>query len=39
VPAERVRRAGDVGPAIARARARPGPSLIEIMTDPSDLGP
>jgi benzoylformate decarboxylase len=39
VAAERVCDAADLGPAIDRARRHRGPSLIEVMTDPSDLGP
>lgn len=39
VAAERLCDAKEVGPAIERARAHGGPSLIEVMTDPADLGP
>jgi benzoylformate decarboxylase len=39
VAAERLASAKEIGPAIERARAHPGPSLIEVMTDPADLGP
>jgi thiamine pyrophosphate-dependent acetolactate synthase large subunit-like protein len=39
VAAARLCDAKEIGPAIDRARARGGPSLIEVMTDPSDFGP
>jgi benzoylformate decarboxylase len=37
--AQRIHRAAELGTAMEKARAQPGPSLIEIMTDPSYLGP
>ncbi|KAB8188795.1 hypothetical protein FH608_042715 [Nonomuraea phyllanthi] len=37
--AVRVRSAGELGKAMRGAAERPGPAVIEIMTDPFDLGP
>jgi benzoylformate decarboxylase len=36
---QRIHTAAELGEAMAKARAHPGPSLIEIMTDPDYLGP
>ncbi|WP_329239454.1 thiamine pyrophosphate-binding protein [Actinoallomurus sp. NBC_01490] len=36
---QRIHKAAELGEAMAKARAHPGPSLIEIMTDPDYLGP
>jgi benzoylformate decarboxylase len=37
--AQRLHRADELSAAMAKARAHPGPALIEIMTDPDYLGP
>jgi thiamine pyrophosphate-dependent acetolactate synthase large subunit-like protein len=37
--AQRLHHASELGEAMAKAKAHPGPSLIEIMTDPDYLGP
>jgi benzoylformate decarboxylase len=37
--AQRLHRADELPAAMAKARAHPGPALIEIMTDPDYLGP
>ncbi|GAB2862143.1 benzoylformate decarboxylase [Actinoallomurus bryophytorum] len=39
VHAQRLHHASELGEAMAKAKAHPGPSLIEIMTDPDYLGP
>ncbi|HEX5503468.1 MAG TPA: thiamine pyrophosphate-dependent enzyme, partial [Thermomicrobiales bacterium] len=35
----RVERLADLAPAIAEARAHGGPAVIEVLTDPGDIGP
>jgi benzoylformate decarboxylase len=37
--AQRLHRADELSAAMAKARAHPGPALIEVMTDPDYLGP
>jgi benzoylformate decarboxylase len=37
--AERVSQAGEIGPALDRCRKASGASVLEVMTDPRDLGP
>jgi benzoylformate decarboxylase len=37
--AQRIHSAAELGEAMAKARAHPGPALIEVMTDPDYLGP
>jgi acetolactate synthase I/II/III large subunit len=39
VPGELVRRPEELGPALDRALAQPGPSLVNVLTDPADAYP